>query len=464
MGEFKRVISISLALVISLFLFYSPAEAAFNVSVTPYEGGYDLRFDKVSALDAPINKEAVVRITSDIGKQYQLVQMLFEPLTNAQGISLPQNNLYVYGIRGSNKYGILAAEHEIPVFLGRSVLYTSNANGWPDDFILVYSLREPFNVPSGHYSGRIAFILEPVDAIQEPVTFILNIFADIQAEAGISLTTASGFKVISLSSKRDAGQAEDVLLEIEGGLGQPFRILQQLAHPLRAADGRELPAEAIEFIVSGTKQGSSAAQFRPLSFPTSELYRSGTRGEAESFVITYSLGDLSLAKAGRYSTNITYLLEESLSAQTGTIDSLALEIEIERVFDILLETESAAGAIEFRDLRPDQPPRTFEVIIEVKTNIGRQYQVTQNMVSALVSQQGHSVPAKHLKFITESIKTKGVLKLPKSAEARQGDTVLFVSDREGSPDKFRIIYELEPSWEIPAGDYSTSMVYSLSEL
>jgi len=60
--------------------------------------------------------------------------------------------------------------------------------------------------------------------------------------------------------------------------------------------------------------------------------------------------------------------------------------------------------------------------------------------------------------------TKGDLKFTQSAATKKGDTILFVSDDDGASDKFSIIYELTVPWDIKAGDYSTHITYSLSEL
>ncbi|MGD9015271.1 MAG: hypothetical protein PVI33_04535, partial [Candidatus Omnitrophota bacterium] len=422
------------------------------------------RFGKVSAIGPRINKEVIVNITSDIGKQYHLVQRLLEPLTNAQGVSLSQNNFFVYGIRGTNKYGNLAVEQEVPVFLGRTILYTSNPGGLPDSFNLVYNLKGPFNVPAGSYRGRIAFTLEPIDATQQEVTAILNIFAEIEIESGIEIKTITGGRIISLSSAREEANSSDVLFEIKGGLGSQFRILQQLQQPLKSQDGQELPLEAVNFQLREASKGTGPFRALPLSLRQEAIYTSGPRGELDSFIITYSLGDLSKATAGRYRTALRYLLDETIPAQTNPIDFYDLEVEIERVFDIAVETEIGVGIIEFRDLKPRQPPKTYEVAINIMTNIGKQYQVTQKATSDLVNREGQVIPQGYFTLRTESLETKGVLKFAQNSPVKKGDTVLFISDRDGSADSFKVIYELTCPAEIKAGDYSTSVVYSLSEL
>ena len=107
------LISVLLVLIIALY----PVEdtfAVFSLSATPYEGGYDLRFGKVSSTMGWVNEEVNVNISSDILKQYRLIQRLVKPLTNEQGYDIPIDSFRVYGLRGSNKYGTLSVENEIP--------------------------------------------------------------------------------------------------------------------------------------------------------------------------------------------------------------------------------------------------------------------------------------------------------------------------------------------------------------
>ena len=139
-------------------------------------------------------------------------------------------------------------------------------------------------------------------------------------------------------------------------------------------------------------------------------------------------------------------------------------VAAERVFDIAVETEIGVGIIEFRDLKPREPPKTYEVAIDIMTNIDKQYQVTQKVTSELVNKEGQVIPQEYFTLRTESVDTKGILKFAQNSPAKKGDTVLFISDRDGSPDSFKVIYELTCPADVKAGDYSTSVVYSLSEL
>lgn len=443
-----------------VFLFSGYAYAVFTISAQPYAGGTDLRFGRVD-IATVTNKEVIITVTTDIAKQYQVIQTLLSPLTNDQGVSISRDNLSVYAIRGSNGYGTMLVENETPVFLGRTVIYTSSAQGNQDSFKLVYSLKSPFSVPSGVYRGRIAFTLEAIDSSQQPVTTILNVLAEISVESNIELKTTTGSKVIVLNSSNPATSSSDVLVDIKGSMGSQFRILQALSGPLESNEGLRLSFGAVNVKVSNVQYGSAPTEGIPLSLRQEALYISGARPQSDSFVVTYSLAEAENQKAGRYKTNIKYLLD-GINLR-DTIGDLELQVEIARLFDLKI-TPQMGGVIEFRDLKPQQPPRQSEVLIEIKSNIGRRYQVNQRLFSDLANNEGKAIPSQNFTLKEESIETKGTLQFPVPTEVKPKEMILFVSDKDGSSDKFKVIYTLTPSTEIIAGDYSARITYSISEI
>jgi hypothetical protein len=446
---------------VATFFLVTPAFAAFNITVRPYSGGNDLRFDKGVPGNNEINQQVILDIRSDAGARYQVIQTLLEPLTNPQGTSIPQNNFYVYGAPGSNKSGTLSVQQELPVSLGRTIIYTSNPSGLSDSFNLLYILKYPLNVPSGSYRGRIAFSLEPIDSSGAPVTVIMNIFAEITGEAGIEINTVNISKIISLNSERPDANSSSVLFNVKGDMGNQFRISQILTSPLESREGPDLPYDAVVFQVSEIKKGAGPAQNIPLSSRKELIYTSDARGEADSFVVTYSLAEPEKQKAGSYRTTIKYSIENP--TVTPLEGDFHLEVEIARVFDLVIAPE-LGGLIQFRDLKPKESAKRSEVVIQVNSNTGKQYQVSQQVLSGLVNKEGQAIPSGNFTLKEESVDTKGKLQFTSPEEVKNGQMTLLVSDKEGSSDKFKVIYELSPSLDIIAGDYSTRITYSISEI
>jgi hypothetical protein len=464
----KRVISKLAVFCLGLLvLFISPTAlfAAFSVSAVPFEGGYDLRFGKISLAAGRINKELIVTVTSDISTEYRLIQTLLEPLSSVSGKTLPGNNFLVYGLRGTNKFGTLNVEQEIPVGLGRQVIYTSNQSGNPDSFTLVYGLIPSQDIEPGSYRGRIGFTLEPINSGQPPVTVILNILAEIGIESAIEVTTETGTKNISLSSDKPESGVSRVMINIRGSFGSQFRILQSSDEQPVSNTGELLDYNAVNFIGLNAQKGTVVNQPQSLSAPGSPqvIYTSSSDGEADSFVIEYRLNPSQKQPAGLYRGRIKYALEGIGSIQPRIIDTLRLEIENTRIFELVI-TPEPGGLIRFNDVKLNQPPQTSELLVEIKTNIGRQYQINQHLYSSLANKDSEVIPAKNFTLRQETIDTKGTLKFTAASEVKTGDTVLFVSDKDGSPDKFKLVYELTATPEVKAGDYSTQITYSISEI
>jgi hypothetical protein len=462
----KNFLKIILGTGLLIALGMKPACAEFSLSIRPYEGGYDLNFGKTGLGASGTNQEVVVNIRSDINKQYRLIQTFFEPLTNSQGVSIPlQNTCSLYALRGSAKYGTLSVEQETPVSFSRTIIYTSNAQGLSDNFTLVYSLRGPFQVPSGSYRGRVGFSLEAIDSNQPPATVFMNILCEVESAEYIQIKTIDGGKTLRLNSKNQDSQVCPVSFNILSGLGRQYRIIQSISEPLRSNEGVTLPEGSMVFWMEKITRGSGPGRETPVSLRPQLLYQSDAQGSPDNFIENFKLTGLSGVKAGTYKTNVSYLIEESNGQTTKRLDNYLLEVEVENEFDLELKTESGAGVILFKDIGPNQPPRTFAIEVLVKTNLGKPYQLTQKVTSDLTNKGGKSIPAKYFTLRTESFnETKGVLKFPQSTEVKSGDTVLFVSDKKGSADSFKTVYELAAPEGVVAGDYSASVIYSLSEL
>lgn len=465
-GKKKGILVIAALVLGVLALFYQDACAEFSLSVRPYAGGYELRYDKLNVSEGRVNREVTVTISSDIAKQYRLLQSFVQPLTNNSGGRIPSKNFVVYAIRGSNRYGTMNVIQEVPLYMDRQLLYTSDTNGSPDSFVLVYGLIPSSDFAPGYYRGRLAFILEPIDRSsgQQMVNVILDVSAQIEVNSSVEIKTASGSKDIILKADGQTSNLSDILVNIQGRFGKQFRILQLISEQPVSSTGNRLDWKAVTFSGSDASKGTVINVATPLSAMQQPIYNSSTAGDADSFTVRYALGDISDQKAGTYRSRIKYLLDGAGLAQMQLIDTLNLEIDIPRIFDIEISPEDQKSALEFSKLRPDSDPQTNVITIKVSSNAGKQYQVTQNLYSELKNKEGETIRAKYFTLRTESLDTKGALKFNAPEAVKKGETVLFVSDKDGSSDEFKVIYELAPSRDLKYGNYSSAITYSLAEI
>lgn len=449
---------------IYLFSLPKPAAAEFSLSYRLTEGGYQLEL-------SPTNQYKGVRIevVSDVSTRYEVIARIIKPLENKDNSAIViRDNFVLRGLRGTNRFGNFRVPTEDTAVKSDEILYISDTAGDPDTFTLIYGIIQTQDIAPGNYFGRVSFTLRPIDSTMSIVTKILDIYVNIGQEGEtkpvIEIIPVSGLNTIILDSKKEEGMAFDVGAQINGRFNNLFSISQFLNKPLESNEGDQLDYRLINFETSSGITKGMGVPLMPLSNQNQAIYTSTPSGEApESFVITYSLADISSQKAGIYSSNIQYYLEQT-GKPTTLLKSLYLKVEIERIFDITITPPNEKGTIEFKDVKPKEPPKKSEIIIAIKTNIGKKYQVSQNVYSQLTDKEGNIMPAKYFTLYTESLDTKGTMMFTQKGEVKKGDTALFISDDKGSPDNFKAIYELVYPMDIKAGDYSTRITYSLSEI
>ncbi len=439
--------------------------AEFDISVRPYDRGFDLRFakiDRFSPID--IEKEVTVTVNTDIGKRYQVIQTLLEPLTNMQGVTLPREAFIVYTLRGSNTAGTLGLDSGVPVTTGRTLIYTSNVSGLSDSFTIIYALNRSLVNKSGLYRGRLNFFLEPIDSTQTPVGVKLDVEADIEVPAKIEVTTLTGSKTINLETVEKRGLPAEVTISIQGQSLGRYNILQ-MVEPLMSPEGEEL-TEGVYFSVKGGSNGVVAqAGETVLKEGRTLLYTSSARGLADEILITYNLK--TGLKSARYRGKVSYYIEgPAVYSKAGLIDTLQLEADIAHIFE--LKASPQMGGVHFRDIKPGRLQES-EVSIEVETNLAKPYQVSQTISNLLTNQQGQTMPQETFTLRTVTLDDKeiqGTLKFPQKTPIKEGKMILFVSNPEGKPQGFKIIYELNVTKQmnVKSGDYSAQIIYSMSAL
>jgi hypothetical protein len=75
------------------------------------------------------------------------------------------------------------------------------------------------------------------------------------------------------------------------------------------------------------------------------------------------------------------------------------------------------------------------------------------------------MPEADFTVVTKPVKdTRGTVKQETPVPMKTGETPLFVSDKKGSQDTFDIVYEINTPKDSKAGDYSSAVSFTLSEL
>lgn len=458
----RKLLNVFLGLLITAAWVSVSWAGSLNLTYSLVEGGSVMQLEPKFLF-----KGVQLNMTANPATQYQVTQNIVRPLVNPTDNSTVGDKFVVRSIRQSNAYGDLLippSDPGMPVRSGQ-VLYI-NKTGQSDTMTLVYGISDTTNLSPGLYSGQISFTINPINSTTANVTQYVNITLRIEEKdmaPVIEISTPTRPGVIYLNSARETTKTSDVSVLIKAGLRGDFTIIQSLGQPIEAAgENKQLDPKAVNFQVLGASKGMGAP-LTPLSNMQQIIYNAGPGGVMDrEFAISYGLGDLSSQKAGRYRSTIRYYLQQP-GKPTKLLETLVLEIEVGKIFDLTVKTALQTGKIEFNNLKFGDA-KSYGVDIEVKSNIGRRYQVTQKVAHELVNKEGAVMPADNFTLITEGKDVKGTLKFPVKTPVKKGDTVLFISDDDGSSGKFSVTYELFVPRDAKLGDYSTSLSYSIAEI
>ena len=98
------------------------------------------------------------------------------------------------------------------------------------------------------------------------------------------------------------------------------------------------------------------------------------------------------------------------------------------------------------------------------TNLGRPYQISQKVENLFTNKQGNTIPKGNFVFYQQAISEGGILKQLSKSPVEVGQGTIFISDQQGNPAKFKSFYELTIPRDLTAGNYSSRITYSISEL
>lgn len=149
--------------------------------------------------------------------------------------------------------------------------------------------------------------------------------------------------------------------------------------------------------------------------------------------------------------------------------SISQTIRSEATIKVILElaiSEVGESELRFGDIQSSSSPTEagpLTILINVTSNTGERYQVTQLLNSPLRNAGGDQIDVANLKFKTSSSKSSGTGVSSLTAVSASTQTI-FVSDTLGSSDAISAEYTLTtPAFQAP-GNYSAPLTYTVSAL
>ncbi|GEM_PF-1152117 len=453
---------------VGLFLFLSTdAHAIFTLSVAPRRGGQGIRFEAAKPGALLRNEEVTFTVTSTHVVQYRILQTVYQPLTNELGNTIPQGALIAFS--PSNPLGILRTQLETPVMMGQQPIYTSNAAGDSDSFVLVYNVRVPENQPGGVYHTNITFTAEPVNmqAGVSPSILTMDIRVEINPTFKIELQNGKGGHELDLGRiLKDKPVASDSLkFSIESNIGTTYRIVQQMTEPLISQEGATFDESNFSFTSAGGSKGTlkAAGVSTPVPQSATLFYTSNEAGAGDVIALQYELKPDLAQKAGIYSGKISFKVESNSAFAPFEVINVPVKIEIEPVFYLDYEIDAQATGLEFGTYKTGEEKQERKVLLTVHSNLSQPYQVTQIVPRKLTNPEGMVLPKEHFKYFGSDAKT-GILTVMSPMPVEEGERVVFTSDKKGTPEKFSIYYILTVPVNAASGTYNSEIKYSITTL
>ena len=131
-------------------------------------------------------------------------------------------------------------------------------------------------------------------------------------------------------------------------------------------------------------------------------------------------------------------------------------------------TPETGDAIAFGQLEQpaagDAHSRLISVNVNVFSNLGHPYQVTQLVRRPMTNHQGQTIPDEQFRVMTLG-STRGSLRATEATPVIPGQTTpLYTSDDRGKSDTFSAEYTLHVTPQTPAGEFDTEVVYTVTSL
>ncbi len=457
----RFLLSMAVFFFASLFSMVHEAEATFTLEVSPRRGTRDIRFEASAPGKFLRNEEVTFTVTSNQNRQYQIIQQVFQPLTNEFGNTIPQNALLEFS--PSDTLGRLRTQLETPVTMGQQQVYTSNGSGTSDEFVLVFNVAVPENQPGGTYRAQMSFILEAVDGGLRSVQN-LDVIVDIRPSLRVDVQNAqTGGRSLEFKISKEKLHAEAMLnLHIQNNLGQ-LKVTQQM-DAFVSKDGEALDEEVLKFFV--VAQGAQASISTPeaVSLSPKVIYVSELSHNETVVQLQYMFSSEVLLRAGIYNGNILLKVDPP-AGSPGQPKSFVIpvKIDIEPLFYLDVKTQDGLGAFNFGILRPGFEQRRQKVTLQIFSNLGQPYQVSQILPRGLASEQGAVLPAESLMYATEPA-TTGLVSSLAPMTVREGESQIFTSDQKGTPETLNLEYSLQAPKGARAGSYNSGIKYSITTL
>ena len=283
---------------------YIDTESSFSVTLAPLTGSSDLRFTSETTGEIALNIQGV------LGKQYDVNQLMQEPLRNSSGDTLND---------GAIKFSLYAPNGTSEVTAGAPLttkpirIYTSSSDGKADTLSLKFAFDPAVlaQLDAGIYRGMLLYDVKSqgaiITSIQVPVQ------AEVKSVFSLEVVSQEGGKLIFRNVTPHATLPDkQVLVRIKTNMKKPYCVVQKVGSLLTNAKGETIDMEKFrmrQFLQQGQPGAIVFADYTPIKVGDTIIFNSDNKGTPSEFEVDYNLASANY-RAGDYNLNCSYALME----------------------------------------------------------------------------------------------------------------------------------------------------------
>ncbi len=276
----------------------------FRMTTRSARGGKELDLGRVRKDGDSVSAVYRIDVDSNIGTEYRIIQQMTESLSSPEGETI-EAGAFAWSLAQGNGSGSEAK----PIAASPEILYRSDAQGNGDALQIQYTAAPPAGQKAGVYRGMLAFKVESNSPLVRPEIVSVPVVLEVEPILYLDIETRGGGG-ISFGRFRPQDEAKEiqVLLKVHTNLGKEYTVSQILPHALAARDGSStISADALQFYGSEAQSGVLTAQSpTPVKEGETVVYRSDSKGKAESFSLNYRLAIPKDTPAGAYNSELKY--------------------------------------------------------------------------------------------------------------------------------------------------------------
>lgn len=280
----------------------------FRITIISSKESHRLDLGRITKDRSQITDSLTVKIESNIGAPYSIIQQMTEPLTSQEGISMKDNALTFFAV-GAQKGSLKSGNTPTPLPESPAPIYTSGSYGQSDQFQIQYILKPEATQREGTYVGNIIFKVDSNSPFASADILNIPIKAEVEAIFDLGVEIEGGGYSLHLGKFQAGSQKQEkkVTLTVHSNLGKPYQVSQIVSRKLTSGEGVSIPPENFVYYGMGVKSGSVLATApTPVVEGETIIYASDSGGSPDQMILDYTL-DLPLGtRAGSYTSDVRY--------------------------------------------------------------------------------------------------------------------------------------------------------------